>query len=35
MDVDDPVRRIEGTPVLEDAEREAILRGNTARIFAS
>jgi aminocarboxymuconate-semialdehyde decarboxylase len=33
MDVDDPVRRIEGTPVLEDAEREAILRGNAAKIF--
>jgi aminocarboxymuconate-semialdehyde decarboxylase len=34
MDVDEPVRRIEGTPVLTDAEREAILRGNTAKIFA-
>jgi aminocarboxymuconate-semialdehyde decarboxylase len=34
MDVDDPVRRIESSAVLDDGEREAILRGNTAKIFA-
>ncbi|MDP9481731.1 MAG: amidohydrolase [Chloroflexota bacterium] len=33
MVVDDPVPRIETSAVLQDAEREAILRGNTARIF--
>ncbi|HWE80011.1 MAG TPA: amidohydrolase family protein [Gaiellaceae bacterium] len=33
MDVDDPVRRIENTPVLADAERAAILGGTTATIF--
>jgi aminocarboxymuconate-semialdehyde decarboxylase len=33
MDVDDPVRRIEGSEVLRDDERTAILRGNTAAIF--
>jgi aminocarboxymuconate-semialdehyde decarboxylase len=33
MDVDDPVRRIERTPVLADTERDAILRGNAAAIF--
>jgi aminocarboxymuconate-semialdehyde decarboxylase len=33
MDVDDPVSRIEVTAVLDDAERRAILRGNTAAIF--
>jgi hypothetical protein len=30
MDVDDPVRRIERSPVLADDEREAILRRNAA-----
>lgn len=34
MVVDEPVRRLETTPVLESAEREAILRGNAARLTA-
>jgi len=34
MVVDDPVRRIERSPVLTEAERDAILRHNTARILA-
>ena len=34
MVVDDPVRRIERSPILTETEREAILRGNTGRIFA-
>jgi aminocarboxymuconate-semialdehyde decarboxylase len=33
MVVDDPVRRIERSAVLTDAERQAILRGNAARVF--
>jgi aminocarboxymuconate-semialdehyde decarboxylase len=34
MDVDEPVHWIESTLVLSDAEREAILRGNTAALFS-
>ena len=34
MDVDDPVRRIERSPVLADEEREAILSGNAGGIFS-
>jgi len=34
MDVDDPVRRIECSSVLADAEREAILRGNAAGVVS-
>jgi aminocarboxymuconate-semialdehyde decarboxylase len=33
MDVDDPVRRIEASPVLAEAERARILRGNVAALF--
>jgi len=33
MVVDDPVRRIERSPVLTENERQALLWGNTARIF--
>ena len=34
MVVDDPVRRIERSAVLTDAERQAILWGNSARVFS-
>ncbi len=34
MVVDDPVRRIERSAVLTDKERQAILWGNTARLFS-
>lgn len=33
MAVEDPVRRIERSPVLRDEEREVILRGNISRIL--
>jgi aminocarboxymuconate-semialdehyde decarboxylase len=35
MAVEDPVRKIRGSKVLTDAEREAILRGNIARVLKS
>ena len=33
MEVEDPVRRIKESMILADAEREAILRGNIARVL--
>jgi aminocarboxymuconate-semialdehyde decarboxylase len=33
MSVEDPVRKIRGSKVLTDPEREAILRGNAARVL--
>ena len=33
MAVEDPVRRIERSPVLSEEEREAILWGNASRVL--